>query len=184
MIGQVNQLLLALGSTSEEKTRAVSKVFQELFDCKPIIQTYDADSGVSETPYDDETYQGALNRALYCQKQAGDQVYSIGLESGLTWRAERYFEEAWAVILDKNTSYVGYSSGLTLPAIVSQRMSQEKLPHNEVMRLIDSELNLFKGKDTWATYSGNTINRGVSLEEALRNAAIQLLKHPSSLYQK
>ena len=38
--------------------------------------------------------------------------------------------------------------------------------------------------DTWGTYSGGTISREVSLEEALRNVFIQITAPDTGFYKK
>ncbi len=54
---------------------------------------HDADSKMPEAPHDNETYEGALNRAQACYELGGADCY-VGLESGLVERYGHFFEEA------------------------------------------------------------------------------------------
>jgi len=57
------------------------------------------------------------------------------------------------------------------------------MEHSEVMTLIEEEYGKLPN-DTWGTYSGGLILREVSLEEALRNAVIQIVAPEQSFYRK
>jgi len=93
------------------------------------------------------------------------------------------FEEAWAIVISSNkTKYIGYSSGLLLPAVVTDRMKKGE-KHNEIMAYFDKEFNLPNdNRDTWSRYTDGNISRQVSLEEALRNALIQIGISEKNLY--
>jgi non-canonical (house-cleaning) NTP pyrophosphatase len=138
-------------------------------------------SGVSETPHDHDTLIGARNRARACRRQH-EAAFCIGLESGLIERYGQWFEEAWAVALSPgNHEALGYSSGLRVPDLVLHRMRHTGKPHAAVMGDVEREHGL-PASDTWGNYSGGRIPRQISLEEALRNALVQLLPPPASLY--
>jgi len=175
---------IIVGTKNAKKVETVRSIFQEIMRLHTVeVVAYGAASGVPEAPHDRETYDGALNRATECSRLQEADFY-VGLESGLTERYGSMFEEAWAVaIAADGTKYVGYSSGLMLPPMVVARMqSGEK--HNEIMRELDKQFNLpDDNRDTWSRYTGGNISRQVSLEEALRNALIQLVPSERNLYQ-
>ncbi len=175
---------ILLGSDSERKIDVVKQVFKQYFKQEEIeIFGIKANSGVSETPYGEETYQGAKNRALFIKKESSANYY-VGLESGLVERYGHLYEEAWAVIVtSEGTEFAGYSSGLTVPDYITNRMQTQAMEHYEAMALIEKELGELPN-DTWGTYSGGQIARKVSLEEALRNAVIQILPHEGNLYTR
>lgn len=143
----------------------------------------DVDSNVPDTPYGEETKQGAYNRAAQLVLQH-PEAYAVGLESGLVLRYELLFEEAWACVMFGDKTYYGYSSGLLIPDYVRKRMAKLNTEHGPTMNKIRNELNQFDDRDTWGTYSGNMILRTISLEEALRNALIQIFAPEESLYHK
>lgn len=173
-----------MGSLSQRKLDMVKKVVSVYFGEDVTVNGFGAKSGVSETPYDVETFQGAQNRAGHAkQERPGADVY-VGLESGLVERYGHIYEEAWAVVFWKEQEYCGYSSGLKVPDYILDKMDQLKKPHSEVMEIVEKEF-VKTPSDTWGTYSGGTVSRDVSLEEALRNAMIQALTtNPDSLYLK
>jgi len=174
---------VVLGSKTERKIRVVEKVLNVFFTTYQL-QTYKALSGVSETPWNKETYDGSINRAEDSKKNISAADFYIGLESGLVERYGMIFEEAWCCILSKDgKKYFGYSSGLKLPDYVTTRMKKENLAHWQLMQLIEKEFHL-DTSDTWGNYSGNLISRDISLEEAIRNALIQMKEHDKSFYHR
>ena len=174
---------IIIGTKNQKKIDVTLRVFSSVLNSKEVeVKGHDADSKVPAAPHDEETYQGAYNRALACY-QLGGADYYIGIESGLVSRYGNIFEEAWAVILSRDgTKKIGYSSGLMLPEIVVSRMNEGQ-KHNDVMASFDTELNApDDNNDTWSRYTGGSISRQVSLEEALRNALIQVVDSENNLY--
>lgn len=170
-----------LGSTSQQKLIATQSVLEKLLQTPYKIIQINIDSGVPDTPWGQQTKEGARNRA-------GTQVSSpgihIGLESGLIQRYDNIYEEAWACIKKDNREFYGYSSGLLVPTYITERMKQENIEHGPLMRKIRNETSLENDKDTWGLYSNYKILRQVSLEESLRNALVQILDDEHSLYKK
>lgn len=174
---------IIIGTKNQKKVSVVSSIFQEFFaDGEIEVSSHDAQSKVPEAPHDNETYEGALNRALECYSIGGGDYY-VGLESGLVERYGHYFEEAWAVIISSDSKrHIGYSSGLLLPPVVVERMENGE-KHNDIMAHFDKEFNLpDDNRDTWSRYTGGYISRQVSLEESLRNALIQNAPSERNLY--
>jgi inosine/xanthosine triphosphatase len=174
---------IVVGTKNPKKIHVVRSVFEATLSAVDVdVQGYDANSKVPEAPHDKETFDGAMNRVLECQ-QTCEADYYVGIESGLVERYGNYFEEAWAVVVFKDGSKrIGYSSGLMLPPVVVDRMNKGE-KHNEVMAYFDKAFNLPEdNRDTWSRYTGGTISRQVSLEEALRNALIQTVPSEKNLY--
>lgn len=175
---------IILGSTSKQKISVVEKIAAQLISgCELEVVGYAAKSGVPDTPYDAETFEGAKNRASDSQTHLPGADCYIGLESGLVERYGHLFEEAWCVLVLGGREYYGYSSGLTVPEYVLTMMRQLNKPHSEVMKMIEEECGEVSS-DTWGVYSGGSIARAVSLEEAVRNAFIQAMEVENSLYRK
>ena len=174
---------IIVGTKNQKKIKVALEVFKSVLNLEEVvIESRDALSGVPEAPHNQETYQGAYNRATECYREGGADYY-IGIESGLVERYGNKFEEAWAVIISHDgVERVGYSSGLMLPKIVVDRMNAGQ-KHNEIMAHFDKEFNLpDDNRDTWSRYTGGSISRQVSLEEALRNALIQTARSERNLY--
>ena len=176
---------IVIGSTSKRKIEIVSKVIQEIIkNTVDDIEGYSAISGVPETPYDQQTFNGARSRAIGSKENVASADLYIGIESGLVERYRHIYEEAWCVIVTKDgEEFYGYSSGLKVPDYILRRMDELNLPHSEVMVILEEEYSL-PDSETWGNYSGGMIAREVSLAEALRNALIQVVAPDSSLYRK
>lgn len=174
---------ILIGTKNQKKEKVVGDIFTEILKPSSLdVASHNAKSLVPEAPFDKETYQGALNRAKECQA-IGNANYYVGIESGLVERYGHLFEEAWAVVIsDKDQIYYGYSSGLLLPAVVSKRMKAGE-SHMKIMKYYDDHFQLpDDNRDTWSRYTGGNISREISLQEALRNAIIQLMPSEKNLY--
>lgn len=175
---------IIIGTKNQKKVDILLSVFRTILHVEDIeIIKHDAASGVPEAPHNEETYQGALNRATAC-RNIDSADYYVGIESGLVERYGNMFEEAWAVIIASNDDhYIGYSSGLLLPNVVQKRMKNGD-KHNEIMAHFDTLFNLpDDNRDTWSRYTGGAMSRQVSLEEAIRNALIQTVETERNLYK-
>lgn len=174
-----------VGSASQRKIDVVKKIACETLGTEEIvIEGFAAVSGVPETPWDQETFDGARNRAAHVRREYPVADLAIALESGLVERYGHVYEEAWSVVIAADgKEYYGYSSGLKVPDYILAKMDELGLPHSEAMAIIEREHGKLPN-DTWGTYSGGLIARTVSLEEALRNALIQLVAPEKSFYKK
>lgn len=177
-------MIIAIGTISKRKVSVLEKVLKEVAPNKTFeILPYAANSGVPYTPWEDETILGAENRAMDCKENIKGADYYIGLESGLVTRYNRVYEETWCYILShKDEVFTSYSSGLKVPDTIIKRMSAEDKKHWEVMNAINEEQGTNDESDTWGTYSGKSLSRNISLEEALRNTLIQIFKPKDSLF--
>jgi len=174
----------AVGSESERKIYSVTKIIKEHLSENIEVVGFPAPSNVPETPWDNETHDGARNKALATKNAISDADYYIGLESGLIERYGNIYEEAWCCIIDRDShEFLGFSSGLKVPDYILKKMRSLYLPHNETMTLLEKEHNLIDA-DTWRTYSGNKILREISLEEAVQNVLIQVFASDKSFYKK
>lgn len=176
---------IIVGSISERKIKSVEKIISQLMVKTGILEVVGCatKSGVPETPYGEQTFVGAHNRARNSMN-GGDADLYIGLESGLVERYGHLYEEAWACVVEKDgKEYFGFSSGLKVPDYIVNKMKETNSEHCIVMEGLEKEFGKLPN-DTWGTYSANLILREVSLEEALRNALIQAIAPEQSFYKK
>jgi non-canonical (house-cleaning) NTP pyrophosphatase len=105
---------LGIGTKSERKVKTIRRSIEQLLAVSDIeTHPFPSKSGVPETPWDKESYDGARNRAIDCQKNVPGLDFYIGLESGLVERYGHIFEEAWCCLINnEGKEYFGYSSGL------------------------------------------------------------------------
>src|SRR3989344_3720673 len=132
---------IVVGTERKRKIDTVKRVAQQLTKGLEIVVIGAvAKSEMPETPYDRQTYDGAVNRAKHARVLIADADYHVGLESGLIERYEHIYEEAWCVIIDRaNKEYAGYSSGLRLPDFVIKKMDNMKMEHSDVMTILEKE---------------------------------------------
>lgn len=177
---------IAVGTKNKRKIETVQKVLKQILENKNFeVDSYSSNSGVPDTPWGEQTYNGAHNRAIECRANIKNADYYIGLESGLVERYGQIYEEAWACVIDKaDDEFFGYSSGLKVPTYIVKKMEELKMEHCDVMGLLDKEENRIDNDDTWGTYSKKMIIRDTSLEESLRNALIQVFAPKNSYYNK
>jgi len=119
-------MIIALGSTSEDKKRILFETLRKEFKIKPKIIGVEVDSEITDQPLDEKTtIKGATNRAKEALKKISQCDFSIGLEGGLSLIDSHYFLVCAAVILDReNKKYVGVSSKLCLPKAASERIKE------------------------------------------------------------
>ena len=177
---------IIIGTKSERKVDSIKKILNEFIKKDKIeIIPFDANSNVSETPWDKETYKGSRNRALDCKANINDADYWIGIESGLAKRYGNIYEEAWCCIIGKEgKEYFGYSSGLKVPDFILKKMEEHQTPHYLIFSKLNKHHNKDINSDTWGQYSGNMVLRQVSIDEAIRNTAIQVFTSENSYYNK
>ncbi len=176
---------IVVGTMSKRKCDVVEKVVKVFVKEQIEIVPFKADSLVPPTPWDKETFDGARNRALASHKEDTTAAYVIGIESGLVERYGVVYEEAWAVVIDtKGREYAGYSSGLKVPDYIITQMKKEDKTHAEFLHYLDTKEGRVNNDDTWGTYSGKLLIRDISLEEAVRNAFVQVFASKKSYYQK
>ncbi|HEY1074711.1 MAG TPA: DUF84 family protein [Patescibacteria group bacterium] len=173
-----------LGSESQRKIDTATRVIAQVSGQAGFtVKGCAAESGVGNTPYDEDTPRGAQNRASDSKRHFPQADYWIGLESGIVTRYGKTFEETWAVVLTKDEkAFFGFSSGLVVPNVVLKRMQETDQDHWQVMPQLRAEHGIENDKDTWGVYSGYTILREISLEEALRNALVQIFAPKQAFY--
>ncbi len=178
---------ISVGTTNKRKLEAVEAVITEMDIHKDFeVNGFDAESGVPETPLDEQTILGALNRAKSAHKQDPKQDMYIGIESGLVSRYGDFYEEVWVIAIYEKRVYSAYSSGIKLPRSVADNLNPDVQNHRPVMQdLRDKnkiDIHDTLGVDTWGNYTGNKIPREVGLKEAVRNTLVQIFPGDKSFY--
>lgn len=176
---------IVIGSESGRKIDTATRVLKEVLGHDDFsVLGCAALSGVPETPWDEETFKGARNRAQHSQELVPGGDYFLGVESGLVGRYGKVFEEAWCCVLGaKATEAYGYSSGLELPRYVVDAMQYEG--HAAVMARLEETHGIqhAMGSDTWGSYTGGVLLRDTSIAEAVRNALVQAFPQDGSFYK-
>jgi len=114
-------LKVAIATKSLEKIAGVREAIFRFFNMNESeIEFYStsAKSGVSEQPFGDETYQGALNRVNETIVAFPQMDFYISCEAGIEKAFEQYFNVQVVCIFDANTKkYLwGKSAGWLIPS--------------------------------------------------------------------
>lgn len=120
-------LRVLVASTNPAKMRAVQDAFALQFAGLPVGYTAVAsDSGVSDQPSsDEETRNGARNRAMAARGTHPDGDYWIGLEGGIETSGDQLMAFAWMAVLDKEDKLsMTRTVSLPLPSAVRDLVEQ------------------------------------------------------------
>lgn len=117
---------IAVASKNPSKIKAVELACNQIFHREfYILESFKAKSGVSDQPLgEEETYQGALNRAKDVQKNLPDADFWVGLEGGLIKQFDTLQAFAWMVVLDKHQVGHARTASFTLPQAIVDFIEQ------------------------------------------------------------
>lgn len=123
---------VAIATSSREKIAGVKEAFLRFFQLKESeLQIYSqpVESGVPEQPFDEQTYQGALNRVYGIQEVFPDMDFYISCEAGIEYAFYNYFNVQVVCILDGKSKYHfwGKSAGLSIPVVAIEEIRQSNL---------------------------------------------------------
>ena len=112
-------LKVAIATKSPDKITGIKNAVSRFFNLKESeIEFYSKSvaSGVSEQPFDSETYQGALNRATGIQELLPGMDFYISCEAGIENMFGQYYNVQVICILKSNcTPLWGKSAGWSIP---------------------------------------------------------------------
>lgn len=116
---------VVIGSTNQAKIAAVTAVFESAFNSVSILSVA-AESGISEQPMtDDESIQGAINRADDAMRQRPGADYAVGLEGNVAMIAGRMLLHGWVAIRSQTGEIgLGHSGGVVLPLAIQKQVEQ------------------------------------------------------------
>lgn len=122
MMAGVTIMEIIIGSNNPTKIKAVKNVFPEA-----NLKAFPAHSGVSAQPFsDEETRQGAVNRAMECAKSA-DGGYGIGLEGGVMYLGRELFLCNWgALAAPDGRIFTGSGARVLLPEDIRKGLESGK----------------------------------------------------------
>jgi inosine/xanthosine triphosphatase len=113
------KLRIAVGSKNPAKVEAVKLAYGHDVE----IITINVDSGVANQPFsDEETIQGATNRAKNCLKET-DADFGIGLEGGVVHTNFGLFVCNWGALVTRDgDSFIAGGARILLPEEIAQRV--------------------------------------------------------------
>lgn len=98
----LRQKLVIVGSKNPVKISCTEAAFHQAFEGSFLVEGLNISSGVSEQPYgDEETYEGAFNRANNAKIVFPEADYWVGIEGGVDLVEGEMHAFAWVVVIDK-----------------------------------------------------------------------------------
>ncbi len=122
---RLKPVVFALGTLNPSKKQGLEKAAKKLFK-KFRVSALKVKSEISEQPFDDETVQGAINRAksAYC---ATDADFGVGFESGIfSMGGNNLHDIAICAIFDGEKTTLGNSMGFQMPPSALKLISKHK----------------------------------------------------------
>lgn len=119
MIERTKTIEIAVGSENKAKNLAVQTAFARAFPNYTIdTRGYNVASGIADQPTtDEESVQGAINRAQNALAQRATAQYGVGLEGNTITIADRMYLHGWVAVVERDNDGIGigHSSGIELP---------------------------------------------------------------------
>lgn len=145
---------IVVGSKNPTKIKAVESVFHA-----DQINSVDAPSDVSLQPFsDEETRQGAVNRARYCS-QIEKGVVGIGLEGGLMSIEDQLYLCNWgALVTSSGKVYTAGGARVWLPPAISTQL-QGRIELGCVMDNYAKKKDVSKREGAIGILTNNRISR-------------------------
>lgn len=115
------KLKIAIATSSLEKIDGVKEAISRFFSVKESeVEFYSKsiESGVSEQPFGDETYEGALNRVNGIKKEFPGMDFYISCEAGIESAFDQYFNVQVVCIFETKSQmfFWGKSAGWSIPS--------------------------------------------------------------------
>lgn len=110
--GDRDAIDIAVGSLNPVKIEAVRTVMERIFGQVRLFAS-DADSGVPEQPFEEQTAKGAENRA---RKALGEHSLSVGIEAGVFEMQGFLYDIQYCAVVDQGgTCTIGTGPGFRYP---------------------------------------------------------------------
>ena len=120
------QQKIIVASANPVKIQCTSTGFKEVFpNISFTVEGHSLPSGVSDQPMsDEETYQGALNRAKNARSHHPNADFWVGIEGGVDNHDETLEAFAWVVILSESITGKSRTASFTVPPQVEKLVKE------------------------------------------------------------
>lgn len=164
-------MIVAVGSKNPAKVDAVRQIFQNNED---QVIALEVPSGVHSQPFsDEETIEGAINRAKACLKEPNVQI-GIGLEGGVVKTSFGLFLCNWGALVVKGREpIIAGGARIVLPKEIENRLlSGEEL--GPVMDEYTNQKNIRKKEGAIGVFTNEAITRSQMFEHIMKMLVGQL----------
>jgi inosine/xanthosine triphosphatase len=176
---------IVIASKNPVKIQAALNGFQRVFPGQTFeIQSVSVPSAVSIQPMsDEETRQGALNRAANARREHPDADYWVGIEGGLDTHHGEVHVFAWIVVLTAERRSQSRTGTFALPDEVVALVQQGK-ELGEADDIVFGRSNSKQQSGSVGILTGDLIDRAAYYEHAVILALIPFLNPNLTFSQK
>jgi inosine/xanthosine triphosphatase len=169
-------LLVVVGSTNPVKVLATENMFRG-WKLHAVIQGIDVDSGVSEQPMsDDETIQGAINRARNVLEAVVNAQYGIGIEGGVTETPHGFYLCNWGACARRDGAIgIGGGARFMLPDQVKERIYQGEAL-GDIMDDLMSRKGTSRREGAVGFFSHGILHRKEMLEQVVISSMMRFMR--------
>ncbi len=166
--GSIDAVDIAVGSLNPVKIEAVRNVMERIYGSVRIFAV-DSKSGVPEQPFEDETVQGAINRA---KGAIGDHKMAVGIEAGVFERYDGLYDVQHCAVIDSDGKItIGMGSGFRYPDKVAELVRNGKTV-GEAMKEIYSGKDIGREQGAIGILSKGLLDRRELTEQSVLNAML------------
>lgn len=160
-------MLVSIGTKNRAKTAAVTNIVNNYLEEVNYINV-DAPSEVSEQPIsDEETRQGAINRALNSLKMSEADL-NFGLEGGVRTIDGKMYCCNWGALVLKNGTEITAAGALfLLPDEIADEIRKGK-ELGPVMDIYTNEKGIRHNKGAVGVFTANLVNRTEMFEHIVK----------------
>ncbi|MCX6773257.1 MAG: pantetheine-phosphate adenylyltransferase [Candidatus Micrarchaeota archaeon] len=127
-------LRIQVATDNPTKRKGTATALRRIFGSKFTLNSHSEDSRVPAHPFDNQTFEGARNRAVAAWKRAngagkGSKCdYSLGIESGLFSRMHphTHIDITIACVYDGKTETYGTGMGFVVPEQIAKKIKRDK----------------------------------------------------------
>lgn len=170
-------VLIAVGSENRVKTGGVRAMAKKFFRRAKVVGVK-VDSQVPEQPFERETLEGAINRAIAAYRKAKAD-YGVGMESGLFRHYGRHFDVQWCAVYDGENITLGHSMGFEIPPGVVRSIRRHSWDMNRVFEKLTGIKGIGGRKGAIGYLSNGITERKYMSEQSFLCAMIPRLNSPA-----
>jgi inosine/xanthosine triphosphatase len=169
-------MLIRIASTRAPKINGVKRAFKKIsshfsiLDSSIIFETYQTESGVSDTPKSiEELISGAQQRAQSVFDKEKTAM-SIGVEGGVFQIHEKVFLQSWSCVFDGKNFSFGSSGSIEIPQSLATAVMHNCADLGIVIDGFAQKNDVRSNQGTFGILTNDLITREDSFELATLNA--------------
>lgn len=170
-------LVLQAGTDNPTKLSGTSAALRRIFGKKFILHGHSEHTGVPDHPFDDETFEGAKNRAYDAWKRAKKNCdYSVGMESGLfTFRKGMHIDITVCCIYDGKEETYGTGMGFVVPNELAKKVRRENSDLSKVMAEAFGTEDIGRKHGAIGYFSAGVVHRSEQITQSILCAFVPRL---------